>query len=117
MKILDYIIPEEYRKNDFVRNVHRYFLDKGSITDKQENALRWCIGVEEDFFEYDVKVPKDSPQFDDFILLKEKYQRDRFRYTRTKNECIKAMQSIIYERPDYALINNALGRNYDWRRR
>ena len=116
MKILNYIIPEDHQQNDFVQSLFEQFTKKGKLTEKQEFALRNCIEIEDDFLEDDVDVDLSSNLYEDFKLLKTKLHRNRFRYTATKNRCIKALQSIIHNKPDSYLIDKVLHYNQNnWR--
>lgn len=112
MKILTYIIPEEHQKNEFIMSLFDQFEKKGKLSEKQENALRSAIDIEEDFLEFDFKCP-DAKFEEDFNELKAKLKRNRFRYTRTKNNCIKALQSLIYKQPNWNLINKTLRPFYE----
>ncbi len=108
MKIMDYIIPKGHQNNDFIISLFNQFEKNGKLSEKQISSLRSVIDIEEDFFEYDFKCPDVNFQ-NEFNDLKAKLTRNRFKYTITKNRCIKAIQSILYNKPDWNLIDSALG--------
>ena len=118
MKILNYIIPEEFKNEPFIISLHKQFKSKGKLSIKQTYALQDIIGVEVDFYAHDFKeinekLLDDNPYLqDDFNELRAKLERNRFRATKGRNKCVRALQSIIDEKPNAELINDALGRNY-----
>ena len=113
MKILDYIIPQKHQDNSFILSLLAYAEKNGKLTENQEIALRDCIDIEDDFFEYDV-TPKNGKFLQDFNELKEKLARNRFKSIRNKNKCIRGIQSILNNKPNYGLIDKALCRDSYW---
>jgi len=114
MKIANFIIPKSLQSNDFIKSVHKQFQEKGELSKKQVWVLADVLEIEEDFYEWN-HIPTIEEQT--YEELKAKLIRNRFRKTKNRNKCIRAMYSIIDEKPDYALINDALGLNFHHYRR
>jgi superfamily I DNA and RNA helicase len=111
MKILNYIIPMSLTKNDFVLSLAKQAEKNGELTLRQEEALRDIIGIEEDYFYWD-EICYVIEYEKEFNELREKLRRNRFRKTKTKNKCIRALISIIENKPRRWLIDEALGIYY-----
>ena len=116
MKILTYIIPKDVQSLGFIQSVAAQFEEKGKISPKQEAALRDIIGIEEDFFHWDYD-PKGKEAEEQYNTLYAKLKRDRFRKTKNRNKCVRALTSIAEGKPRWDLINDALGLNFNYGRR
>lgn len=116
MKILNYVIPKSLETFGFVQSLAQQVDEKGQLSLKQEEALRDIIGIEEDFYYWDYD-PKGKECEDQYEVLFQKLRRDKFRKTKNKNKCIRALISIAEGNPRYYLINDALGLNYNYGRR
>ena len=110
MRILNFIVPEYLRDDPFINSLHKQFAKSGALTKKQTDALEDALEIELDFFGWDIPVPEERRE--DFEKLLAKYRRNRFRSTRNKNMCVRAMNSIIDGVPDRSLIDDSLGRNF-----
>ena len=110
MRILNFIVPEYLRDDPFIISLHKQFTKSGTLTKRQTDALEDALEIELDFFGWDIPVPEKHRY--DFEQLLAKYRRNRFRSTRNKNKCIRAMNSIIDGAPCQSLIDSALGSNF-----
>ena len=118
MVILGYIIPKRLQQNDFVKSLARQFEEKGKLSKKQTHAIEDMLEIELDFYGSEFKPdPEDEWLCQEWDLLFAKYRRNRFRSTKGRNKCIRAMESIIDGEPNEWLIDEALGRNYQPYRR
>ena len=108
MRILNFIVPEYLRDDPFIISLHKQFTKSGTLTKKQTDALEDALEIELDFFGWDIPVPEEHRE--DFEQLLAKYRRNRFRSTKNKNKCIRAMNSIIDGVPNQSLIDDSLGR-------
>lgn len=121
MKILSYIVPKSLHKNDFILSLAQQADKKGKLTPGQIAALEDMIGVTLDFYDWDFTIPEDSELQNvrsPFEELMAKLKRDRFRKEKTRNTCIRAVQSIVDGKPNWKFINKALGLDYNhWYRR
>lgn len=85
------------------------FTRDGKLSKKQAWALKDMLEIDEEFYNWDYVC--DNPNLSgDYSDLLAKFKRDRFRSVKTKNKCVRAMESIIQNAPDTYLINDALGR-------
>lgn len=110
MKILSYYIPKDLQNNTFLKSLHEQVYNKGGkLSIKQLNALKDALDIDEDFYNWDYKCTNDR-YANDYDLLKNKLIANRFKTTKGRNKCIRAMQSIIDNKPDYYLIEDALAR-------
>lgn len=109
MRILDFIVPEYLRDNTFIISLHKQFTKSGVLTKRQVDALEDALEIELDFYGWDIPVPEEH--LEDFEKLLAKF-RNRFHGTKTKNRCIRAMNSIIDGVPCQSLIDSALGRQF-----
>lgn len=116
MVILSYIIPKSLQSNDFVKSLHKQFEEKGQLSIRQTEALVDMLEIDLDFFEWDAKCLDENYQ-DDFEKLMAKMKRNRFRKVKTRNKCIRAIESIIEGKPRPSLIADALGENFQYRYR
>jgi hypothetical protein len=113
MVILNYIIPKSLQKNDFLKSLHKQFEEKGELSPRQTRALEDMLEIEMDFFGWDFEPPKDDERIcQEWDLLLAKMTRNRFRKVKNKNKCIRAMETIINGEPNYGMIDDALGRNF-----
>ena len=114
MQILNYYIPEELRENVFVRSLYRQFCATGKLSPKQINALKNMLNLDLDFCLLDVAEQFEAPEElkDDLADLIAKYKRDRFRTSKKKNQCILAMESILFGDPKQYLIDEALNKDF-----
>lgn len=110
MQILNFTVPKYLRGDPFIINLHKQFTKSGVLTKKQTVALEDAIGIELDFYGWDAAVPEEHRL--DFEQLLAKFRRNRFRNTKNKNRCIRAMNSIIDGAPAQSLIDYSLGRNF-----
>lgn len=115
MRILSYIVPKELQGNDFIRSLHRQYKSKGELTKRQTWALRDMLDIDEDFYDWDFvcKIPGVSGNYDDIMT---KLKRNKFRATKGRNKCIRALQSIVDGKVDNHLIAEALGKGFNHRR-
>ena len=117
MQILGYFIPQEFRDMDFIQSLALQLREKGKLSPKQQNALLDVIGVELDFWAWDLDPDTIDEEFrEDYILLLKKYRRNRFRAPKGRNRCIRAMLGVIDGHGDQDAIDTALGRNFDHNR-
>lgn len=114
MKIMSFIIPVDLRSNDFIKSLHKQFEEKGELSKRQVWALADVLEIEEEFYEWDYNPTIEESSYEE---LKAKLKRNRFRKIKNRNKCIRAMHSIINGKPEYRLINDALGLNYQPYRR
>lgn len=118
MFILDYIIPKDLQSNNFIQSLHAQFEEKGELSKRQKFALEDMLEIELDFFGWEFKPdPSNEDICEEWDILISKLTRNRFRKVKNKNKCIRALESIIYGQPDQRLIDDALGRNFDYRYR
>jgi tRNA U34 5-carboxymethylaminomethyl modifying GTPase MnmE/TrmE len=118
MVILSYIIPKDLQKNSFVQSLHKQFEEKGELSRRQTHALEDILEIELDFFGWSFEPPKEDEHIcQEWDLLLAKMTRNRFRKIKNKNKCIRAMETIINGEPNYGMINDALGRNFQTYRR
>ena len=110
MRILNFIVPKYLRGDPFIVSLHEQFTKSGVLTKRQTDALEYALGIELDFFGWDAQVPEENRA--DFEKLLAKYRRNRFRCTKNKNRCVRAMNSIIDGAPCQSLIDSALGSNF-----
>jgi hypothetical protein len=110
VRILDFIVPEYLRDNTFIISLHKQFTKSGTLTKKQVDALEDALEIELDFYGCNIPVPEEH--LEDFEKLLAKFRRNRFHTIKSKNKCIRAMNSIIDGVPDRCLINNSLGRGF-----
>ena len=110
MRILNFIVPEYLRGDPFIISLHKQFTKSGTLTKRQTDALEDALEIELDFFGWDIPVPEERRE--DFEKLLAKYRRNRFRCTKNKNRCVRAMNSIIDGVPCQSLIDSALGSNF-----
>lgn len=110
MRILDFTVPEYLRGDPFINSLHKQFIKSGVLSKKQVDALEDALEIELDFYGWDIPVPEEHRE--DFEKLLAKFRRNRFRGTKTKNRCIRAMNSIIDGVPRQSLIDGALGRQF-----
>lgn len=109
MKILTFTIPKELQSNSFMISLFTQFTRDGKLSKKQSCALQDMLEIDEEFYNWDYTCTNERFAYDYNALLA-KLNKDRFRSVKTKNRCIRAMQSIIDEKPDTYLIDEALGR-------
>lgn len=110
MQILNFTVPKYLRGDPFIISLHKQFTKSGVLTKKQTDALEDALEIELDFYGWDVPVPEGHRV--DFEELLAKFRRNRFRNTKNKNRCIRAMNSIIDGAPSQSLIDSSLGRNF-----
>lgn len=108
MQILNFTVPKYLRCDPFIISLHKQFTKSGVLTKKQTDALEDALEIELDFYGWDVPVPEENRA--DFEELLAKFRRNRFRNTKNKNRCIRAMNSIIDGAPRQILIDSSLGR-------
>ena len=113
MKILSYIIPKQLQKNHFVQSLHKQFEEKGKLSPKQAEALEDILEITLDFYDWKYE-PKNEELQEDWDNLLAKLTRNRFRSVKNRNKCIRALESIIAEMPRWDLIDEALGKNYNY---
>lgn len=110
MQILDFLVPEYLRDNTFIISLHKQFIKHGTLTKKQTDALEDALEIELDFYGWDVPVPEEHRE--DFEKLLAKFRRNGFHTIKSKNRCIRAMNSIIDGAPSQSLIDSSLGRGF-----
>lgn len=120
MKILKYIIPKDLQKNNFMLSLKAQFEKSGELSKRQKYALEDMLEIELDFYDWSFELPEDSdPSLrSDFDELMKKLKLNRFRKIKTRNKCIRAIESIIQNKTDKYLVDDALGRlvRYGYRR-
>lgn len=112
MKILSYIIPKQLQINTFVQSLHKQYTEKGKLSIRQQDALEDILEIVLDFYDWDFK-PNEELQ-EDWDNLIAKLTRNRFRVNKNRNKCIRALESIIEGEPRWDVINDALGKNYNY---
>lgn len=110
MKILTYIVPKHLENNDFVKSIHSKYTKDGVLSINQTNAIIDMIGVELDFYDYEFTLPAGHVDAGDYSMLRDKLKKNRFTTAKGKNRVIRALNSIINNKPNQALIDIALGR-------
>jgi hypothetical protein len=111
MIINGYIIPLEAQKNSFIRSLMRQVERGRELTPKQIDALEDTIGVELEFTRWDYDIRADQMQLNYISIyenLIEKLRENRFRKTRTRNACIRALNSIVDQNVSWHYIEKAL---------
>lgn len=108
MKILSFQIPKDLQ-GAFIYSLKQQFDKNGSLSRKQTWALKDILEIDEEFFNWDYVCSNERFSYDYNSMLV-KLKKDRFRSVKTKNRCIRAMQSIIDEKPDTYMIDEVLGR-------
>ena len=118
MEILGYIIPKDLQKLSFVKSIHEQYQKKGRLSLKQQIAIEGILEIVPDFFDWEyVPTTTDEYIIDCWEQLIAKLKRNKFRKAKTKLTCIRALETIISEEPDMAVIADALGLNFNprWR--
>ena len=110
MRILNFIVPKYLQDDPFIISLHKQFTKSGVLTKKQTDALEDALEIELDFYGWDAPVPEEHRV--DFEELLAKFRRNRFRNTKNKNRCIRAMNSIVDGVPNQRLIYSSLGRGF-----
>lgn len=105
MEIMGYSIPVEFQSNNFICSLFDQFETKGTLSKKQVEALENVIGVELEFNDFDFTVSKDHECFNALNTLMKKLKANRFRKVKTRNDCIRAVKSIIDGSPRWQLID------------
>lgn len=117
MKILTYIVPKHLEDNDFVKSIHSKYTKSGVLTVNQINAIQDVIGIELDFYDYEY-IPHEDYTVD-YSMLRDKLKNNKFTTAKGKNRVVRALNSIIENKPNQNLIDEALGRiqfyNKGWR--
>ena len=113
MVIHDYIVPKGLQENPFVQSLKRQYDTKGELSNKQLIALEDLLEISLDFYEWDHRPDPDSEFFEDYFLLLDKLKRNRFRKTKNRNKCIRALENIILGKGSCQEIDTALGRNFN----
>lgn len=114
MKILNYIIPIHLQNNNFLHSLTAQLDQKGSLSRKQIDALEDILEIRLDFFLWDAVCPSEifEEYGNDFNELMEKMKRNRFKSNRSRNRCIRCIESIVDGAPNSNLIEDALGRSF-----
>ena len=112
MQIMNYIIPKSLQKNNFLLSLKDQYENKGKLSPKQIWALEDILEIELDFFDWNATCPLEDCQ-DEFDKLMAKMKRNRFRKIKNRNKCIRAIESILNENVNWALVNDALGLNFN----
>lgn len=115
MMIYDYIIPQELQTNSFIVSLNRQFKECGKLTPRQYEALQDMLDIDLDFYT-DIKYEINENYINDYTQLINKLKKTNFRKAKTKNNCIRAIQSIIEGKPRFSLIMGILV-GYNYRRR
>lgn len=117
MMIYDYIIPQELQTNSFIVSLNRKFKECGKLTPRQYEALQDMLDIDLDLdFYTDIKYEINENYINDYTQLINKLKKTNFRKAKTKNNCIRAIQSIIEGKPRFSLIMGILV-GYNYRRR
>lgn len=107
MRILDYEIPTNLQDNSFLKSLHDQYNKNGSLSQNQIYALMGFLDIEIEFYNYEAECPeKMKSQFGDrFDILLTKLKENRFRFARTRNNYIIALNSILDCKPNYIKID------------
>lgn len=108
MEILGYIVDDSFKGNAFVMSVHKQVQDGRNLSLKQVEAIENILEIELDFFDFEFTLSEDHKWFDEFSTIREKLFKNNFRKVKPKNNCIRAIQSIIDDNPRELLIDQII---------
>jgi len=117
MKIEDYVIPSDLQSNSFIRSLKSQSETK-KLSERQLQSLIDILEIPIDFMNNDLpnKELYSDDKYEYFLseyhILNNKLKRNRFRRVKNRNNCIRAIQTILNGNPDIELIDKALNRNY-----
>jgi len=108
MEIMGYMVANQFKVNSFVVSIYNQIQEGKELLLKQKEAIENILEIELDFFDFEFTLPENHEYYIRFNELRLKLYKNNFRKVKPKNNCIRAIQSIINDEPRLDLINQVL---------